>query len=276
MRGKVDVLQILNLLRQAKDSRAKLENLLERRYGGRIPPHTGAGIFGAAIATLIDTNLIELYRDNSTNITSAIRSIGDHKDWSLRRGYKIAAELEGQEQQIEAALTDRLPDLQEALGLSVTQLLDDFRADSIRIRPVFGKPSGTPNSEVFVLMPFRSELLPVYDDHIKSVCERQSLSCMRADDLFGSKTIISEVWELIANSRVLVADCTGRNPNVFYELGIAHTLGKKVILIAQSEDDIPFDIRHLRYIKYEYTPRGMKAFESALSAFISEELKSEA
>lgn len=239
---------------------------------GEIPAHTGGGIFGAAIATLIDTNLIELYGDNNINITSAIQSVGEYNDWSLRRGYKIAAELQGQELKIEVVLTDRLPNLQEALGLSVTQLLDDYRADSIRVRPVFGKPKGTPNSDVFVLMPFRSELLPVYDDHIKPVCEGQSLSCLRADDLFGSKTIINEVWELIANSKILVADCTGRNPNVFYELGIAHTLGKKVIIIAQSEDDIPFDIRHLRYIKYEYTPRGMKKFESALSAFISEEL----
>ena len=48
----------------------------------------------------------------------------------------------------------------------------------------------------------------------------------------------------------MIADCTGRNPNVFYEIGIAHTLGRDVILITQNEADVPFDLRHLRYVQY--------------------------
>ena len=274
--GISDALNILNILRQAQGSRAKLADLLHSRDGGRIPEHTGAGIFGASIARLIDTGLIELYDNNTKNITADVQEIGSRNDWSLFRGYKVAAKLAKRELEIEAVLTERIPDLQGAIGLSVTQLLDDTRADWIRARPVFGRPKGTPTSDVFVLMPFKAEFLPIYDDHIKPVCERQNLSCKRADDFFGSKTIIDDVWELIANSKILVADCTDRNPNVFYELGIAHTLGKKVIIITQSGDDIPFDIRHIRYVKYDYTPRGMKTFESNLSAFIGEELKSTA
>lgn len=51
-------------------------------------------------------------------------------------------------------------------------------------------------------------------------------------------------------------------------MGIAHVIGKPVILIAQKEEDVPFDIGHLRYIKYNYTPRGMQEFEKNLkSAF---------
>ena len=70
-------------------------------------------------------------------------------------------------------------------------------------------------------------------------------------------------------TRVLIADCTERNPNVFYEIGIAHTLGKQVILIARSDDDIPFDLRPIRYINYKYTPRGMSEFEGNLQKHLS-------
>jgi hypothetical protein len=57
---------------------------------------------------------------------------------------------------------------------------------------------------------------------------------------------------------------TGKNPNVFYEVGVAHTVGKEVILVTQSMDDVPFDLRHLRCIVYEYTPRGVRALEANL------------
>ena len=61
---------------------------------------------------------------------------------------------------------------------------------------------------------------------------------------------------LIDRSRVVICDCSGRNPNVFYEAGIAHTLGREVILITQSGSDIPFDLRHLRYIAYHNNGEG--------------------
>ena len=67
-------------------------------------------------------------------------------------------------------------------------------------------------------------------------------------------------------SRAVIADCTTRNPNVFYEIGMAQTVGKPVLLITQDESDVPFDLRHLRYIKYAYTPPGMAAFEANFEA----------
>ena len=79
---------------------------------------------------------------------------------------------------------------------------------------------------------------------------------------------MQDIWVSICNSRLVIADCTGRNANVFYEIGLAHSVGTPVLLITQSPDDIPFDLRSIRYISYEYTPRGMVAFESALAASI--------
>lgn len=76
------------------------------------------------------------------------------------------------------------------------------------------------------------------------------MQCLRADDIWKYDAIIQDVVSLINRSRIIVCDCTGRNANVFYEAGIAHTLGRDVILITQSEADIPFDLRHLRYVVY--------------------------
>jgi hypothetical protein len=58
------------------------------------------------------------------------------------------------------------------------------------------------------------------------------------------------------------------DPNVFYELGLAHAVGKPVILITQNTEDIPVDIRNIRYIQYVYTPKGMRDFEGVLSKTI--------
>jgi hypothetical protein len=160
-------------------------------------------------------------------------------------------------------------------GMSLSEVaMISSHSIGMAIAPVFGRPKPPKEApDVFVMMPFRQDMLPIYDDHIRKACRKLNLTCKRADDLFGSNKIIDDVWELIAHSRILVADCTGRNPNVFYELGIAHTLGKRVVLIAQDEADIPFDIRHMRYIKYQYTPRGMIDFEKALANYLTEKTK---
>ena len=118
--------------------------------------------------------------------------------------------------------------------------------------------------EVFVLMPFAGTLRPVYEDHIKEVVSDLGLRVDRADNFLGAGSIMTDVWSAIHAARVVVADCTGRNPNVFYEIGLAHAIGKQTILISQSRDDIPFDIQHLRTIHYEYTAPGMKTFEKVL------------
>lgn len=85
---------------------------------------------------------------------------------------------------------------------------------------------------------------------IQNAALANGMTCNRADDIWENATIIQDIVDLIDRSAIVVCDCTSRNPNVFYEIGIAHTLGKEVILITQSADDIPFDLRHLRYIRY--------------------------
>jgi len=124
-------------------------------------------------------------------------------------------------------------------------------------------------------MPFLKDLKPVYDDHIRKPVQQMNLPVSRGDDFFTAKSVMSDIWNAINSCRIVIADCTGRNPNVFYEIGMAHTLGKPVILISQNKDDIPFDIQYIRYLIYEFTPRGMSEFEKRLTSTIESELNDE-
>ncbi len=144
----------------------------------------------------------------------------------------------------------------------------------IVVKPVFGPPLSKtrPWSQVFVLMPFEKNLRPIFEDHIKKVSRGLGLTCKRADDFFSTEAIIRDVWSAIYYCEICIVDCTKQNPNVFYELGVAHTLGKHCILIAQSEKDFPFDLKHLRHIVYEYTPSGMEVFEEKLEKTLQNEL----
>lgn len=159
-----------------------------------------------------------------------------------------------------------------AFGLSLSQL-SKYHENSVICDPTFGPPGKSPvEADVFVVMPFTDEMKPVYEDHIKAVTSELGLTVSRADDFFSADSIIGDVWNAINASRIIIADCTGRNQNVFYEMGVAHTLGKPVILIAQTMDDVPFDVTHLRTIVYDFKPEGMQQFEVALRSTLEHEL----
>jgi hypothetical protein len=110
------------------------------------------------------------------------------------------------------------------------------------------------------------------DHHV--LIDRSFRRCRRADEIWESPAIIQDIVSLIDRSRVVICDCTGRNPNVFYEIGIAHTLGREVILITQIASDIPFDLRHLRYVHYLNNAEGLQtlcaALEKRLTALIED------
>jgi len=157
--------------------------------------------------------------------------------------------------------------IQDCLGISLTGLaeLQHPRA-KIVVPDAFPEPSRKQiYQDVFVAMPFDPALRRVYT-HIARVCKELSLSLARGDDFFTTHAVMADVWGAIQNARIIVADCTQRNPNVFYEMGIAHTLAKPVVLVSQRDEDIPFDLHPIRRISYHNTPHGMKAFERALEA----------
>jgi hypothetical protein len=117
---------------------------------------------------------------------------------------------------------------------------------------------------VSVMMPFDNRFDEVYTT-LQHTAGSLKIHCLRADDIWENEAIIQDIVSLIYRSRIVICDCTGRNPNVFYEIGIAHTLGRNVILITQSDSDIPFDLRHLRYIHYLNNGEGLQQLSELLA-----------
>ncbi len=110
---------------------------------------------------------------------------------------------------------------QQALDVSLSRL-SGLDPNEITVKPPFGPPSSCIDAfDVFVMMPFDGELDPIYEDHLKKVCENQELSIGRGDDAFTTEAVMLDIWSQIHLAKIAIADCTGRNPNVFYELGLA-------------------------------------------------------
>lgn len=119
------------------------------------------------------------------------------------------------------------------------------------------------------MMPFHPNFDAVYTT-LQRTAETAGLRCRRADDIWENPAVIQDVVSLIDRSSVVICDCTGRNPNVFYEIGIAHALGREVILITQAEADIPFDLRHLRFVQYLNNGEGLNALSARLQPRLSD------
>jgi hypothetical protein len=129
----------------------------------------------------------------------------------------------------------------------------------------------------FTIMPFGGWLDDYYAEIYVPAIKAAGLEPHRADDLFRPSTIVNDIWDYTKKSRVLLADLTGKNPNVFYELGLAHALAKPAILLAESMDDIPFDLRSLRIIVYDKNAHDWGAtLRTRITASIKEVLVSPA
>jgi hypothetical protein len=155
-----------------------------------------------------------------------------------------------------------------------TQILHEQQ--KIRFQPIFRASLDeleVENDLCFVLIPFKAEFNRIYEDVIQQAINEAGLKPLRADKIFSSTPIVEDIWTHIAKSKVIIADVTDKNPNVFYELGLAHAIGKPVIIIAQNKEDIPFDIAYIRYFLYTDDDRGWKKLkkdlENALSSIIA-------
>lgn len=122
---------------------------------------------------------------------------------------------------------------------------------------VFQTPLEIQSNLVSVMMPFGGQFTPVYTA-LKGAVEALGYECNRADNIWEHSTVIQDIFSLIFRSKVVVCDFSEKNPNVFYEAGLAHALGRHVIPIVQHQDDVPFDLRHHRYIQYLNNKEGVE------------------
>lgn len=184
--------------------------------------------------------------DYSGNIISVLRSMSDHNPDAL----KI----------VEQFLNEWYPDQ------NTTYISAKPAEKKITFSPnVFSIPDGEIEEDlVAVMMPFAG-----FDNtytSIKEACKHAGFRCLRADDIWEHATIIQDIFSLIYKAKIVVVDFSGKNPNVMYETGIAHTLGKTVVPLAQIVQDIPSDMVHHRALIYLNNGEGLEKLQEDLSS----------
>ncbi len=121
----------------------------------------------------------------------------------------------------------------------------------------------------FVMMPFGGWFDTYYKDIYTTSIKEAGFEPVRGDELFSTGSVVEQIWEQVVKAKVLLADLTGKNANVFYELGLAHAARKPVVFTAAKLDDVPFDLRHLRVIIYDVNEPGWdQKLKASLTTFL--------
>lgn len=133
--------------------------------------------------------------------------------------------------------------------------------------------AGTSGDTCFTIMPFATWFDYYYETIYVPAIKSTGLTPRRADDLYRPSAIVHDIWALTQQAKVVLADLSGKNPNVFYELGLAHALAKPAILVTDSMEDVPFDLRSLRVIVYDKNePNWGEVLQRKISSAIKEVL----
>ncbi len=110
----------------------------------------------------------------------------------------------------------------------------------------------------FILMPFAPKFEDTYKFGIKEPATQLDIVAERVDEQIYTEGILERIYRQIDLADIVIADMTGQNPNVFYEVGYAHAKGKLCIHLTSDADDIPFDLKHKRHIVYEGSINTLK------------------
>ena len=192
---------------------------------------------------------------------------------------------------VKVAKNDSIDEMLAEFFNNIQEELDAVEGKKIRARKpeLFEKISETtldaasraPDSSVllssssnlcFVLMPFGEKFDDIYRNLIRPAVIQVGLNPLRADEILTPGSIVEQIRSAIQQSKVCIADLTGRNSNVFYELGIAQTLAKPIILLSQDISDVPFDVRHLRIVTYANDMKSIKSSYTKLTITLQQVL----
>jgi len=114
---------------------------------------------------------------------------------------------------------------------------------------------------VFTVMPFSDAVSKIWNAGILAACQKLGFDCVRADLINRPGFVVNQVYDAIAAADVIIGDMSGSNPNVFYEIGFAHALGKETILLATSPDDLkPFDTSGRRHFLHRGDPERTRGY----------------
>ncbi len=210
------------------------------------------------------------WRNNpgSVSLEQASQLVQTELGWKNMAAFQLPANLLSEEKERrESRMRLLAEDIAEQIGTSLQK-----QANRVVLRPVFRtQPEDMElDSELcFILMPFQSAFDRLYQDVLMPAVQDAGLRPLRADQIFSPTPIVEDIWRHIASARLVIADVTGRNPNVFYELGLAHAAGKPVIILTQSSDDVPFDLSYIRFFQYRDDEQGWQKLRTDLKSAIS-------
>lgn len=126
------------------------------------------------------------------------------------------------------------------------------------------------STSVFVIMPFQKDFNDVWKGAIEKATKNEGLSAVRVDMINKSSNITDDIIDSIKKCRVAIVDVSTNNPNVMFELGYAVALNKPNIIISQSVEFLPFDIRNIRTIVYVNSWSGIEELRTKLQEFLKE------
>jgi hypothetical protein len=156
--------------------------------------------------------------------------------------------------------------------IDISEEVPNPEEKSARIKKLGAGAAVKAGETCFVMQPFAPPHGDYYEKIFKPAIEKTNLQPVRADaEIFATGKIIDQVWRGINAAKVLVAELSTRNPNVFYELGLAHALNKPVVLVSSNEPDVPFDLQHIRVIYYDVNDPfwGTKLIEKVAENILS-------
>jgi tetratricopeptide (TPR) repeat protein len=122
---------------------------------------------------------------------------------------------------------------------------------------------------IFVAMPFTEECTEMYEDVIKPTLIGAGCEVMRADEFAQQQNIIKDILDYIVKADLVIADLTAKNPNVFYELGLAHAFLRPTLVITQDElDTLPFDLKSYRAHRYSLRHKDALILQAKLQEVV--------
>jgi Nucleoside 2-deoxyribosyltransferase len=186
---------------------------------------------------------------------------GQLENLKENRDYELQVVLSGQELRV---LVDEVPVIQHLLSQPLEGRQVGLIAAGNQTVSFFNFAVKSDRPRAFVVMQFAEPYDTFYREVIQNQAEAAGFEVLRIDEKAGPGVIFQDIQKEIEQAEVVIAEITPANPNVFYELGYAHALGKPTILLAQRNAALPFDIRSFRVVFYNDTIGGKSEVERNL------------
>ena len=185
-------------------------------------------------------------------------SAGDRTNLIMKRKYELKVQVIGSRVKV---TVDGVDVVEAVIPFSLSPGQAGIWCSDVNPIYISGYHVSTVKPTAFIVMQFSKPYNELYAEVIKPVCESFGVTAVRGDEEFGPGIIVADIARQIAESKVIVAEITPTNPNVYYEVGYAHALNKPTILIAERETKLPFDVSPFRILFYENTIEGKRRIE---------------